>query len=525
MTTRRWDRSKPPTGPFTLNKDCFQAQGLVCWYPMGGGGVYVPDQAGSNHQTATDVIRTLTNTGAPAGIFSGTTSILQSAVVPVYAAPLAISMWVYKTTAADTTTFGLSSFGDYTLGSAGGARRFQFDTYNGDLRWLSVGASTGVASKSGIVSKRWHHMLGTEESTASRYAVLDGVAGAENTTSATPGGTQNRFVLGAYFDNGANLGFLDGRIGEVCVWSKGQYANRVALADPAIRFELWYPLRSKKWFTAGAGGITGTLSSTLADVTLASTGTLALAGTLSKTLDNATLSATGTLPITATASATLAALTSSATGTLALTGTLTATLEDVALVATGALQATGSGDLAQTLADATLSATGTLALAGVLSKTLDNATLSATGALPIVGTLSKTLDNVTLEAAGTAQTVTVGTLTATLADVTASATGTALIAGSASITLGDCTIVATATMPLAEISGVAAPTLGDLTSAATGTLAIAGVVGATLANCTLVAAGADPSTDTNSAWWTYTVEADNLTFTVAADDLTYTIGV
>ena len=35
----------------------------------------------------------------------------------------------------------------------------------------------------------------------------------------------------------------------------------------------------------------------------------------------------------------------------------------------------------------------------------------------------------------------------------------------------------------------------------------------------------DSIIDTDSAWWTFTVPADDLTFTVAADDLTYTIGV
>ena len=30
--------------------------------------------------------------------------------------------------------------------------------------------------------------------------------------------------------------------------------------------------------------------------------------------------------------------------------------------------------------------------------------------------------------------------------------------------------------------------------------------------------------DTNSAWWTYSVAADDLTFTIPADDLTYAVG-
>lgn len=30
--------------------------------------------------------------------------------------------------------------------------------------------------------------------------------------------------------------------------------------------------------------------------------------------------------------------------------------------------------------------------------------------------------------------------------------------------------------------------------------------------------------DTNSAWWTYAIAADDLTFSIPADDLTYAVG-
>lgn len=255
---RRWDKSKPPTGPFALNRDCPQAQGLVAWYPMDGGAVY--DRLGTNHHVETAITRTLDNAGAPATVFNGTTSVLQSAIVPIYAAPLSVGFWFYKNVAADTTNFGISAFGDYTKQSIDGARRFQIDTYNGSLRWLAVGDATGVASKSGIAAKQWHHGLCIEISTASRYAALDGVLGTQDTTAAVPGATPNRFTLGSIFDAGANSGFMSGQLGEVCVWNKSNYGNEKALADPGRRFELWYPLRSRKWISIGAAGPTYTLA-------------------------------------------------------------------------------------------------------------------------------------------------------------------------------------------------------------------------------------------------------------------------
>ena len=255
---RIWDRSKPPRGPFTFNRDTWQAQGLLCWYPMGPesrGVVY--DRAGKNHfTTVTGVGSTLTDAGSPALVFAnGSSSILQSSVVPVYSPPITVACWARKDTASDTVGTGLSAFGDYTLGFGGGARRFQFDTHAGDLRWISVGASAASASKSGIVSGRWHHMMGVELSTTSRYAVLDGIGGTQNTTSATPGGTQNRFVVGAIFDDGLNQSHFSGQIGEFCVWNRSLFDLRGALADPGQRFALWYPLRSRKWFSAPAAGV------------------------------------------------------------------------------------------------------------------------------------------------------------------------------------------------------------------------------------------------------------------------------
>ena len=50
---RRWDKSKPPRGPFALNRDCPQAVGLVAWYPMGGvtGPKFIADHVGKAHLT------------------------------------------------------------------------------------------------------------------------------------------------------------------------------------------------------------------------------------------------------------------------------------------------------------------------------------------------------------------------------------------------------------------------------------------------------------------------------------------
>ena len=253
---RVWDKSKPPSGPFRLNRDSVRAQGLIAWYPMGGisGPPTVYDGLGSNHFTPTALTMSLGSCGEPVGVYNGSSSFLQSSVVPIYTAPLSVGVWFLKNSNSDTTSHGLSSIGDYTLGVSN-PRRFQFDTAGGTgdtIRWLSVGSSVGVASKSGIVSKKWHHTIGMELSTTSRYVGLDGVLSSQDTTSATPGGTQNRFTIGCIFDSNVNQGFFGGQIGEVCVWNKSNYGSEGALSDPGTRFELWYPLRGPKWISIPA---------------------------------------------------------------------------------------------------------------------------------------------------------------------------------------------------------------------------------------------------------------------------------
>lgn len=348
-------------------------------------------------------------------------------------------------------------------------------------------------------------------------------------------------------------------------WSP-ELAMQVANDVWGMLFEprhIWVPV------STGGGGISGALTATLADVTSAATGTLKIAGTASATLGALTSTATGTIAIKGAASPTLASLTSTATGAvaikgtttatlgaatlastgaLAIKGTTTATLASVSLAATGSLQATGTGTVAATLADATLSAAGALAIKGTASTTLGALTSSATGALQIKGSTTVTLGEATLSAAGTAQDVTIGTLTATLADATLSSSGTIALNGSVGATLADVTLAATGelqgqgtgvtTATLADatvaatgklaLAGAATITLDGLAGAASGTLRIAGITTATLASLALVSRirpTADIEPDVNSAWWTYTVEPDDLTYAVAADPLTYEIGV
>lgn len=67
---------------------------------------------------------------------------------------------------------------------------------------------------------------------------------------------------------------------------------------------------------AGGGGVSGTLSVTLAAVLLAGTGAVSVSGTGAATLDLVTLSGTGSIAVAGTGAETLGAVTLSGTGTV-----------------------------------------------------------------------------------------------------------------------------------------------------------------------------------------------------------------
>ncbi len=207
-----------------------------------------------------------------------------------------------------------------------------------------------------------------------------------------------------------------------------------------------------------ASGLSGTVSAVLADATLSSAGTLAAgaSGTVTRTLDAATLASSGTVGsgVTATVSVTLAAATLSASGTLAagLTGSTNTTLANATLSSSGTVTAGASGTVTRTLDNATLSATGGAAgsVTGSVSSTLAAVTCSATATLAagLSGSVNRTLAGVTLSATGTVAAGASGIVTRTLASATLASTGSfsAGLTASVNRALDSCVVSSTGTV-------------------------------------------------------------------------------
>jgi hypothetical protein len=212
----------------------------------------------------------------------------------------------------------------------------------------------------------------------------------------------------------------------------------------ALRRGIAFERANRKLSVSTAAAPTGSLSSTLANATLSSSGTLAsgLTGTLSVTLADATLSATGTVAAGAsgTVTRTLDAATLSSSGTIGsgLTGSVSASLGAATLSSSGTLTAGASGSVTRTLDNATLSSSGTVAAgaSGTVSRTLDNVTLSSSGgaAGSVTGSVSSTLAAATLSSSGTLAAGLSGSVTRTLDAVTVSASGTLAAGASGTVT-------------------------------------------------------------------------------------------
>lgn len=196
---------------------------------------------------------------------------------------------------------------------------------------------------------------------------------------------------------------------------------------------LWVPKR-KFFFPISTGGISGTLSATLAALTSSSASVLDLQATTSKTLGALTLASAGTLPIAGVSAQTLAPVTLSSASVVALQAALAQTLADLTLASAGGATAI-VGVLSQTLADATLSSAGTLALNAQLAKTLDVLVLAAAGVVPINAALAQTLGVLTLSSSSTIGGSITGTAGVTLGAATVSSQAAMQIVGQLSAIL------------------------------------------------------------------------------------------
>jgi hypothetical protein len=160
-----------------------------------------------------------------AGDFNGTTAYASYSAGIVTAPPLTISCWI------NPDDLGPSKVIASILVSAGVWNGFVLvleDSPNDNVQFFTASnnfAAIGVASIATTATGTWQHVAGVTSGVASRYAYLDGVASAEDTTSVTPTVTPDNFDLAAARTGGSTGLFFDGIIDEVRIHNVARSAD------------------------------------------------------------------------------------------------------------------------------------------------------------------------------------------------------------------------------------------------------------------------------------------------------------
>jgi len=246
-----------PRWPFTVNRNSWQARGLVAWWVM--------QPTDDLRNSALRPFPNMTLTGdivyvpdPEMGIvaeFDGTTDyFVNTSNLIVTGVPFSMTGW-YRTT-SDSTTQSVCNVADF----AGGSNQMGLDlsgTESGDpVRAYSQAGSFAASSLQGYTINTWEHIAGVWASATSRVVSLNGVGGTPNTTNLTPAGLDNTSV-GMKRDDSAD-GDFSGRLADVRVYNRAlSDAEVAALYAPATRWDLYQPLRQRVFISvpAAVGGL------------------------------------------------------------------------------------------------------------------------------------------------------------------------------------------------------------------------------------------------------------------------------
>lgn len=189
----------------------------------------------------------------------------------------------------------------------------------------------------------------------------------------------------------------------------------------------WTLGASDRWINGGfalkpaAGGVTGTISTTLSGVTSSIAGKVRVAGNISTTLAGVTSSVAGRVAVSGVIATSLSGVTSAIAGKVRVSGTIGATLAGVTSNLVGTVGSSAiSGTIAASLAGVTSSLTGRVRVTGNISTTLAGVTSAISSRVAVQGAIGSTLSGVTSALSGRVRVT--GVIGATLSGVTANLT-------------------------------------------------------------------------------------------------------
>lgn len=243
MPRRSWAGNRPPLdGAFTINRNSPQANGLVAWIPDSQGNLPL----GYNSITASNTSSTVVGDGTLGKVFNLPAGYIElsnlAAGVNMDTAPWSIACWVNFNVVSGTQNImslhrAASSFSG-----------MDFKSLSGGAIQCGVGSlSTGVTPVAGTWYRFWYTFSATGASPSSIY--LNGVLSINGADQAPSSVVADRLCVGRYNDAGGTFDTLNGKVADIRYYTKCVTPEVIWQDyDPATRYDLWQPMRSRRWF-------------------------------------------------------------------------------------------------------------------------------------------------------------------------------------------------------------------------------------------------------------------------------------
>ncbi len=250
-----------PSPPYVVNKDTWQARGLMAWFPDPGLG---RNYANDAQNGPAGFVQEMTSVGGTAGVVrpdfgfgfgGGGANLRSSGAGPLHPAyGFTIAAWAFSTDA--TAAQEIVGFGH---NGAQGRLGLNFGgaTAGDPVRAVSQVASSGVAvTGTGYTVRKVHHCVAVFAGEASRAAYIDGGAKGTDTTNIAANTTNMFTIGGGYFNSATPASFLIGGVMEARIYDHVLTDGEVrALYSPDQRWDLyWVPTRTRYFHIEAGGG-------------------------------------------------------------------------------------------------------------------------------------------------------------------------------------------------------------------------------------------------------------------------------
>jgi len=163
--------------------------------------------------------------------FNGTNQYLSTASSPASGVPMTIAAWVRREAVASDRVI-------VSVAQASGTHRNQMQVRaGGSPAWgveaIAIGATTtSRATASATTQDQWDHGCAVYNSATSRFAYLNGVASAEDTTNVGSQNAATSIQVAARTASNSTSLYFDGQLAEVGIWNVALTTEEIAsLAD------------------------------------------------------------------------------------------------------------------------------------------------------------------------------------------------------------------------------------------------------------------------------------------------------